>query len=192
MAISSINPASGKIYLADSGTRGWCRVTVHSSSMDGKVVVRLIDYGDTEILAIGLLRELLWPVLSRLAGEASRVRLARVPPSPLLEFTDRAAQRLREIAPRDSRFLMRIVDMAAPPAPPVVELYERLPSAKIVIINASLEMDETLFRAAADAGDADHLSPTVRSPVLDFKMVHAPTRFFSFLFFFLVFYIYKK
>lgn len=127
----------------------------NSANRDGNVAVHLVDLGDVEIVPCNTLRDLatLSPVLARIPPQAIRVRLARVPPSPLLAFTEQAAQKLRDMVPPESRLMMRVMDIPTN-GPPVVELYERLENQKIVILNASLEMDESLFRPVTSLSSA--------------------------------------
>lgn len=108
------------------------------------------------------------------------MRLARVPPAPGLSLTERGVRRLREIAPRGTRLVMRVVDVdvaspddaaaaaattrngvssPTPPPPssstscPVVELFQRVTSNNLLVaLNTTLEMETDLYAdAAADA-----------------------------------------
>lgn len=137
------------IYLGRSEKHGWCRMKLYSNipTHDGNVSVQLMDYGDTELVPGNTLRELqsLSPVLARLPEQAIRVLLARVPPSPTKVFTEKAAQTLRQIAPPELSLMVRVLEFNN--GVPVVELFERLDSGKLVTINASLEMNEALYRS---------------------------------------------
>ena len=104
------------------------------------------------------------PVLARIPAQATRVRLSRVPPSPLLSFTEKAAQRLREIAPPTSCLMMRVCEIQQLTGTPVVELYERLENQKLVYINASLEMDDSLFRPINSSNSSTPAATTPVSP----------------------------
>jgi len=143
------NLAPGRMYLGRSPKHDWCRMALCGNiSQDGTVAVHLLDFGEVEIVPGNTLRDMtnLSPVLTRIPAQATRVRLSRVPPSPLLSFTEKAAQRLREMAPPSSCLMMRVCEIQQLTGTPVVELYERLENQKLVYINASLEMDDSLFR----------------------------------------------
>ena len=145
--------ATNSIYLGRSEKHGWCRVKLHSTipTHDGNVSVQLIDYGDIELVPRDSLRNLhkMSPLLTRLPNQAVLVSLARVPPSPTKLFTDKAAKKLRKIAPPDLSLMGRVLEFKNDV--PVVELFQRLDSCKLVTINASLEMDETLYRSACES-----------------------------------------
>lgn len=141
---------------------------------DGNVAAQLMDYGDVELVPFDKLRSLssISPALAQLPSQAIRVLLARVPPMNKT-FKPEAAQKLREMAPQDSRcvalhlsipffkvhfkrlvffssLLVRCVGLETYKADqvlPVVELFERLTSlnGKMALINASLELDESLY-----------------------------------------------
>ena len=144
------NLATNSVYLGRSEKHGWCRMKLHSKipTHDGNVSVQLIDYGDTELVPRDSLRDLqkMSPVLARMPDQAVRISLARVPPSPTKLFTDKAAKTLRNIAPPELSLMVRVLEFKNDV--PVVELFERLDSGKLITINASLEMDETLYRPA--------------------------------------------
>ena len=146
---SEINPAAGTIYLAESPDRGWCRVVaINAPTADGKVFVRLIDFGDVEIFAVSDLRSLasLSPLLARMAGQATRTRLARVPPSPDFPFTEKTAQRLRELAPKNVDLVMRVVEMTDKTVP-IVELFQRVNESGVLgALNTTLEMEMVLSK----------------------------------------------
>lgn len=141
---------ANSVYLGRSEKHGWCRMRLYSNipTHDGNVSVQLMDFGDTELVPGNTLRELqtLSPVLARLPDQAVRVFLARVPPSPSKIFTEKAAKTLRQIAPPELSLMVRVLELNN--GVPVVELFERLESGKLVTINASLEMDESLYRSA--------------------------------------------
>ena len=145
--------ATNSIYLGRSEKHGWCRVKLHSTipTHDGNVSVQLIDYGDIELVPRDSLRNLqkMSPLLTRLPNQAVLVSLSRVPPSPNKLFTDKAAKKLRKIAPPDLSLMGRVLEFKNDV--PVVELFQRLDSCKLVTINASLEMDETLYRSACES-----------------------------------------
>lgn len=139
---------ANSIYLGCSEKHGWCRMRLYSNipTHDGNVSVQLMDFGDTELVPGNTLRDLqsLSPVLARMPDQAIRVLLARVPPSPSKTFTEKAAKTLRQIAPPELSLMVRVLEFNN--GIPVVELFERLESGKLVTINASLEMDESLYR----------------------------------------------
>lgn len=140
---------ANSVYLGRSEKHGWCRMRLYSNipTHDGNVSVQLMDFGDTELVPGSTLRDLqaLSPVLARLPDQAVRVLLARVPPSPSKVFTEKAAKTLRQIAPPELSLMVRVLEFNN--GVPVVELFERLESGKLVTINASLEMDESLYRS---------------------------------------------
>ena len=105
------------------------------------------------------------PVLTRIPAQATRVLLSRVPPSPLLSFTEKAAQRLREMAPPSSCLMMRVCEIQQLTGTPVVQLYERLvENRKLVYINASLEMDDSLFRPTNSSSTSTPATTPVSTP----------------------------
>lgn len=142
------------VYLGRSDKHGWCRMKLYSNipAHDGNFPVQLIDYGDTELVTKDALRDLqtLSPILARMPGQAVRVFLARVPPSPSKTIiTDLAAKKLREIAPPELSLMVRVLEINNNGIA-VVELFERLEeNGKLVAINATLETDETLYKSAA-------------------------------------------
>ena len=156
------------IYMGLSKTRAsWCRMKVLNATPaeDGTVMVELIDYGQPEQVSAESLRDLsiVSPALARLPGQAAEVLLARIPPSPSLVFSDKAAKRLREIAPAHLRLWMRVIEFS-PQGTPVVELYERIELGKLAVVNTTLEMDSSLYElnpqsaaAAANKGGAAEL-----------------------------------
>ena len=142
--------------------------------MDGKLAVQLMDYGDIEFVCHEKLRALnsVSVTLAQLPPQAIRVALSRVPPSPTKTFKPEAAKKLREMAPPDCRcvitrfftgllflliiinvilifsLIMRCVGMQAQnngQLIPVVEIFERMPSGLMAMINATIEMDESLY-----------------------------------------------
>jgi len=161
------NLAPGRMYLGRSVKHDWCRMALCGNiSQDGSVAVQLLDFGEIEIVPGNTLRDMttLSPVLARIPAQATRVRLSRVPPSPLLSFTEKAAQRLREIAPPTSCLMMRVCEIQQLTGTPVVELYERLENQKLVYINASLEMDDSLFRPINSSNSSTPAATTPVSP----------------------------
>lgn len=151
-------------YLGRSDKHGWCRMRLYSNipTHDGNVSVQLMDFGDTELVLGSTLRDLqaLSPVLARMPDQAVRVFLARVPPSPSKVFTEKAAKTLRQIAPPELSLMVRVLEFNN--GVPVVELFERLESGKLVTINASLEMDESLYRSADQAATSQPVRPKTR------------------------------
>ena len=145
--VASLVPKS--VYLGRSRKHGWCRMKLHSKipTRVGIVSVRLLDYGDTELVPIDSLRDLqvMSPVLARIPDQAVLVLLNGVL-SPTKLFTEKAARKLRKIAPPELSLVVRLLKFENDV--PVVELFERLDSDKLVSVIASLEMDETLYRSA--------------------------------------------
>jgi hypothetical protein len=141
------------VHLVQSSVHGWCRAVLRSAPVsDGTIFVQLIDSGDAEIIPMSKIRPLtaLSPLLARMPGQATRVRMARVPPSPHLNFTEKAAQRLREMAPRDSPLIMRVVELLDRTTP-VVELFQRMGNNNILgALNSTMEMETGLYRPAGE------------------------------------------
>ena len=152
-APSELNPANCVVHLVQSSLHGWCRAVLRSApASDGTIFVQLIDLGDVEIIPVSNIRPLsaLSPLLARMPGQATRVRMARVPPSPHLNFTEKAAQRLREMAPRDSPLIMRVVEILDR-STPVVELFQRIGNNNILgALNTTMEMETELYRPAGE------------------------------------------
>jgi len=117
----------------------------------GNVPVMLMDFGDVDFVSIESLRVLTTfsTVMTKLPGQAVRVSLARVPPTPNKTFAPQAAKKLREMAPPDSKLLLRVLETSKSGLP-VVELFERLASSKVAMLNASLELDESLYKSSDD------------------------------------------
>lgn len=135
-----------KLFLGLSEKRDWCRMRL--CTIDGKVRVQLVDFGDIEDVADKTLIDLetVSPVLARLPDQAIKVVLARVPPAGKV-FNERAVDVLRKIIPPEANVLARVVEIAGD-GQAVVELFERLPDGKMVTVNGSLELDETIFKPA--------------------------------------------
>jgi len=157
LTTSELNPANCVVHLVQSSVHGWRRATVRSApAADGRIFVQLIDLGDAEMIPVSKIRPLsaLSPLLARMPGQATRVRMARVPPSPHLAFTEKAAQRLREMAPRDSPLIMRVVELLDRSIP-VVELFQRMGNNNILgALNTTMEMETGLYRSAGEVRGA--------------------------------------
>lgn len=149
------------LYLGKSERHDWCRMRLLCSvaTAEGKVVVQLVDFGDTEAVSSSTLRDLqvLSPVLAKIPGQAVKVVLARVPP-PGKTFNEKAFEVLRNITPAEVNVLVRVIEFSSG-GHPVVELFERLSDGKIVTINGSLEMNDSIYKAI-------EISPARASPTL--------------------------
>ena len=60
--------------------------------------------------------------------------------------------------------MMRVCEIQQLTGTPVVELYERLENQKLVYINASLEMDDSLFRPINSSNSSTPAATTPVSP----------------------------
>lgn len=123
----------------------------------------LMDHGDVDFVSIESLRLLTTfsTVLTKLPGQAVRVTLARVPPTSNKTFTPQAAKKLREMAPPDSQLLLRVLETSRSGLP-VVELFERLASGKVAMLNASLELDENLYKSSDDRQKISPEEPLIK------------------------------
>ena len=150
------NLSKSAVYMALSQQQGtWCRVKLDNATPtnEGTVFSQLIDYGQPEQVSVKALRDLtpVSPVLARLPGQAIEILLARVPPTPDVIFSDKAAKRLKEIAPPDLRLFMRVHALSSE-GKPIVELHQRIELGKLVVVNTTLEVDDSLYELAPEPG----------------------------------------
>ncbi|XP_069986778.1 tudor domain-containing protein 7B isoform X18 [Penaeus vannamei] len=96
-------------------------------------------------------------------GKALLCRLHNVP-SAGLEWTERACHRLMELLPEDSPLLLKVQAVKSN-GPPLVELFKRLqPQNELVSINATLGIDNSLFRNDGDSNNNSVNKEVVLSP----------------------------
>lgn len=109
----------------------------------------MIDHGDMDSVSVKSLRAL-EGVITQLPGQAVRVNLARVPPSSSKTFTTHAAKKMRELLPPNLHLQLRVVDTLKSGLP-VVELYQQcIDSSNATMVNASLQLDETLYNESTE------------------------------------------
>jgi len=119
----------------------------------------MIDHGDMDSVSVKSLR-VLEGVITQLPGQAVRVSLARVPPASSKTFTTHAAKKMRELLPPNLHLQLRVVDTLKSGLP-VVELYQQcIDSSNAAMVNALLQLDESLYEESTDQSAGSIPSPT--------------------------------
>ncbi|XP_047483847.1 tudor domain-containing protein 7-like isoform X5 [Penaeus chinensis] len=156
-----------RLYLAQFSEDGqWYRAAPRSSvDPDGKVLMWFVDFGNSDRVPSASLRPLegVNERLTKIPHQALLCRLHNVP-SAGLEWTERACHRLMELLPEDSPLLLKVQAVKSN-GPPLVELFKRLqPQNELVSINATLSIDNSLFRNDGDSNNNSVNKEVVLSP----------------------------
>nr|XP_027221804.1 tudor domain-containing protein 7-like isoform X7 [Penaeus vannamei] len=156
-----------RLYLAQFSEDGqWYRAAPRSSvDPDGKVLMWFVDFGNSDRVPSASLRPLegVNERLTKIPHQALLCRLHNVP-SAGLEWTERACHRLMELLPEDSPLLLKVQAVKSN-GPPLVELFKRLqPQNELVSINATLGIDNSLFRNDGDSNNNSVNKEVVLSP----------------------------
>lgn len=156
-----------RLYLAQFSEDGqWYRAAPRSSvDPDGKVLMWFVDFGNSDRVPSASLRPLegVNERLTKIPHQALLCRLHNVP-STGLEWTERACHRLMELLPEDSPLLLKVQAVKSN-GPPLVELFKRLqPQNELVSINATLGIDNSLFRNDGDSNNNSVNKEVVLSP----------------------------
>ncbi|XP_050737035.1 tudor domain-containing protein 7B-like isoform X2 [Eriocheir sinensis] len=139
-----------KLYLARFSKDGeWYRAAPRSSvDPDGTVLMNFVDFGNSEKVPLNNIKGLqkVSPLLAKVPHQALPCCLHNVPADPELRWTERACQRLMDLAPLDTPLLLKVVSERTTNQAASVQLFKRLlPQNELVSINDTLGIDSNLF-----------------------------------------------
>lgn len=136
----------------------WYRAIIIDTALGkGEVEVLYVDYGNTSWVPLSSVCELK-PVseyLSELPFQAIQCNLSELPPRNRY-WSDKAIQRLGELAPFDKDLIVRVQKQGSEKELPEVALFIRNEQSQIVSINQTLDFDKHLF-GQSPSGKHDRL-----------------------------------